>query len=318
AGDARGAGDSGRVHRVERGRRQRHREGPLPALRRVREAAGRPAGVRRGLRQGAVRAEPRVPRAPREGRGDSAPGGDAADAGRDAALHAGARAHELPAEVPAHHRHRAARAIALLRAVVSGAATPGPDKPIPAVLKYAEWVDQRPKLAALLLVLLSMPALYLSVIFFADVRAGLTELLPPDAPSAKALAVLHDKLGGFAHMVVVAESDNADANRRFIVELGDRLEKRHVPEIRVLQKDTKVETEWARNRALLLMPQEKFDEAIGKAEEAIAKAKRKANPMLVDLEDDDEQKEDPKAAFEGFREKLKDEIAKADQFPNGL
>jgi predicted RND superfamily exporter protein len=201
-----------------------------------------------------------------------------------------------------------------------GSDNPGSEKPIPAVLKYAEWVDRRPKLAALVLVLASMPALYLSVIFFANVRAGLTELLPPDAPSAKALAVLHDKLGGFSHMVVVAESDNADANRRFIVELGDRLEKRHVPEIRVLQKDTKVETEWGRNRALLLMPQAKFDEAIGKAEEAIAKAKRKANPMLVDLEDDEEegQKDDPKASFEGFRDKLKDEIAKADQFPNGL
>ena len=55
-----------------------------------------------------------------------------------------------------------------------------------------------------------------------------------------------------------------------------------------MQTDCKEETEWARNRALLLMPNDKFEEAMGAAEKAVKKEKQKANPLYVNLEDEDE------------------------------
>jgi predicted RND superfamily exporter protein len=204
---------------------------------------------------------------------------------------------------------------------VSAAHASSPDdKPNPLMLKAAEWVDKNAKLAAFLLVLVSMPPLYLTVRFFSEVKAGLTELLPPDAPSAKALGILHDRLGGIGNMVILAEGPNPDENRRFIDELGQRLEARHLPDIRKLQYRCTEETEWARNRALLLMPQKQFDEAIGKAEDAIKEAKRKANPMYVNLEDEDEDKpqEDPNKQFAEMKAKVSDQLKAADRYPYGF
>ncbi len=144
-------------------------------------------------------------------------------------------------------------------------AAPDSEEPNARLLTAVEWVDKRPKLAALILMLVSLPPLALTVVFFSDVRAGLTELLPANAPASKALMTLHDRLGGFAREVVIVESPDGVTNRRFIGELGDRLKAAKIPEIKLLQADCKEETEWARNRALLLMPKAQFEDAIGQA-----------------------------------------------------
>jgi predicted RND superfamily exporter protein len=192
------------------------------------------------------------------------------------------------------------------------------DRPNPLMLRYAAWVDARPKLAALILVLVSMPALALTVLFFSDVRAGLTELLPPNAPAVEALTTLHERLGGVGRFMVVTEGDDPEVNRRFIAELGDRLEQRHLPEVKFLQKDCKVETEWAKNRALLLMPQAEFEKAMSAAEDGVKKAKRKANPLLVDLEEDDDSPEKQQQEFAKLDKELDETVKKNDRYPHGM
>lgn len=184
------------------------------------------------------------------------------------------------------------------------------DAPNAVMLRLVTWVFAHRALAAALLVLGSLPPLWLTVQFFSDVRAGLTELLPPEAPASKALVALHQRLGGVGRFVVIAESQEPDVNRRFIAELGERLERRAPPELKLLQKDCKAETEFGRNRALLLMPAETFEEAMTAAEKGIKKAKQKANPLYVSLDDDDSSEDAPVIS--------EAELAKYDTFPNGL
>jgi predicted RND superfamily exporter protein len=181
------------------------------------------------------------------------------------------------------------------------------------VLAYATWADAHAKAGAALLVLICLPALVLTALFFSDVRAGLTELLPPDAPASKALETLHERLGGVSRLAVIAESNDPKTNRRFITELGERLEARHLPEIRTLQANCRAEVEWAKNRAPLLMDKAKFDEAMDAAEKEIRQAKQKANPLFVSIEE-----EEPAPSQSELETKLDAELARNDRYPYGL
>ena len=82
--------------------------------------------------------------------------------------------------------------------------------------RMVESISAAPRRAALILLLSLVPAVFLTVQFFSNVQAGLTELLPKQAPSVQALTELHRLLGGKAHLVVIAQSDDVEANHRFI------------------------------------------------------------------------------------------------------
>ena len=182
------------------------------------------------------------------------------------------------------------------------------------MLKLFQWVDARPRLAAVLLLLVCAYPLVLTIEFFSDVRAGFTELLPPDAPAVRAIEAIQKRLGSQSRLVVIVESPDGEANRRFIRELGQRVEARKLPEAKTIQIGCHDECEWARDRVLLLLPNERFDAAVGQAEAAIAKAKRDANPLFVDLEDEEEQPVDEKT----LEAQLDKELKQNDRFPTGF
>ncbi|MBS1153349.1 MAG: superfamily protein [Myxococcaceae bacterium] len=180
------------------------------------------------------------------------------------------------------------------------------------LLRLLQWVDSRPKLAALLLALVCAYPLVLTAQFFSDVRAGFTELLPSDAPAVGAINSIQKRLGSQTRLVVIVESPDGEANRRFIRELGQRLEARKLPEAKLIQIGCHEECEWARKRIALLLPTDKFDEAIGEAEKAVNRAKLEANPLFLDLEDSS-----PPDAKE-LESRLEREIAANDRFPTGF
>jgi predicted exporter len=178
-----------------------------------------------------------------------------------------------------------------------------------AYLAYAEWIDLRPKLAFLLLALASLPALALTVAFFSDVRSGLEELLPSSAPSVRALDRIHSRLGGKSHLTVIAQSPDAEANRRFISELTDRMSARKIPEARSIQGGCAVERKWLLDHAPLLAPEQEFEALDEDLNDAIDRAISRENPFFVDV---DEPKDE--AAFFADIEKR---VHKDDRFPNG-
>jgi predicted RND superfamily exporter protein len=188
-------------------------------------------------------------------------------------------------------------------------------------LSFVRSVVARPRRAAILLATLCVPLLILSASFFADIRAGLEELLPKSAPSVKALQILHDRIGGQSTLTVIAHSDVPEDNRRFIKELTGRLEALHLPEIRSIQGSVDKERAWAKARAPLLVAKDRFDPLMDDVENAIKQGTTNALSLGLDDDDPSADSKDPKektAAFKDLEAKFDSELAKNDRFPNGM
>lgn len=182
------------------------------------------------------------------------------------------------------------------------------------LVRLLRWVDAQPKLAALMLAAVCAYPLVLTFQFFSDVRAGFTELLPPEAPAVVAIEAISKRLGSQSRLIVIVESPDADANRRFIRELGTRLDAKKLPEVKQIQIGCHEECEWARQHIALIMPADKFDEAVAMAEKAIDRAKLEANPLFVDLEDEEAAQPKP----DELEERLDRELRANDRFPTGF
>lgn len=144
-----------------------------------------------------------------------------------------------------------------------------------------------PGRAAALLTLVCLPALALSIAFFSHIEAGLQELLPPTAPSVRALTQLHEFVGGKSHLAIIAHSADRAANEQFISELTARLAARHLPEVQSIEADVKPERAWLLKRALLLMPRSDFDRLLARLDAAAQAEKQRLNPLRLDLGEDE-------------------------------
>ena len=194
--------------------------------------------------------------------------------------------------------------------------SPSPRNPLGrAYARYVAAVFAHPKLAALLLCLACVPGIVLDAQFFSNVRTGLEDLLPKSAPSVRAIDALHKRLGGRAHITVIAQSDDPLANRKFIDELGARLEASHPKEARTIQVRVDVERRWMMDHGALLMPQADFDRLIDKVTKAIHDAKAKAKSLDLGLDDDEPAAPNP--AWKDIDDEIHTATGKYDRFPNG-
>ncbi|MHB8417273.1 MAG: MMPL family transporter [Myxococcales bacterium] len=181
--------------------------------------------------------------------------------------------------------------------------------------RFVAAVFARPRSAALIITLALVPGAILDAQYFANVRTSLEDLLPKDAPSVRALDTLHAKLGGQAHLTVIAQSDDPQTNRRFIDELGARLKARAPPEARSIEVRVTAERQWLLDHGALLMPRGDFDRLAGELETAIHDAKVAANPFNLDLDDGAAAERDQ--AWKKLGEEAKATAARYDRFPGG-
>jgi hypothetical protein len=177
--------------------------------------------------------------------------------------------------------------------------------------RYVEAVSAHPRRWALGMGLACVPAFVLSALYFADVRAGLQELLPPSAPAVRAIEQIHARLGGRSHLIVIAQSDDREQNHRFIDELAARFEALRLPEVRTIQARITEERAWIERRAPLLLPRDRFDSLMDELDGAVHGARSKALSLGLDKE------EDAKDPFVGLQKRLDDEMRGRDRFPNG-
>ena len=180
--------------------------------------------------------------------------------------------------------------------------------------RFVDSVSRRPARALVLLLLACVPAVALTINFFAHVEAGLQELLPRDAPTVRALEHIHERLGSQSHLTIVVQSAAPETNRRFITTLAERLSARKIPEVRSIQADVKGERAWLKGRAPLLLPAPRFDEVMGQVEEAVRASKAAANPLFVSV---DEEREPPEQRWAAVRGRIERETASYDRFHEG-
>jgi predicted exporter len=181
--------------------------------------------------------------------------------------------------------------------------------------RYVAAACAKPGRSAALLTLACLPALALSIAFFSHIEAGLQELLPPTAPSVRALTELHALVGGKSHLAVIAYSPDRAANEDFISELTERLKARNLPEVRSIEGDVKAERAWLLRRALLLMPRSDFDRLLARFDAAAQSEKERLHPLRLDLGEDEAP---PPFDWTTVEREVDSELSKHDRYPSGF
>jgi predicted RND superfamily exporter protein len=180
---------------------------------------------------------------------------------------------------------------------------------------FVRSVSRSPGRAAVLLALFCLPALALTIRFFAHVEAGLQELLPRGSPTVRALDKIHQRLGSQAHLKIIVQSPEREANHRFLGAVAGRLAARRIPEVRSIQANVKAERSWLRRRAPLLLPAPRFDIIMDAVDDAVGASEREANPLFVSVDDE---REPPERRWRRVRQLIEQQTAGYDRFPNGF
>jgi predicted RND superfamily exporter protein len=122
---------------------------------------------------------------------------------------------------------------------------------------------------------------------YANLRSGFEELLPDTVPSVVAARTLAPKLHNVTHLSVVLTGEDGDALARLADDLAPRLRK--LPQGLVQSVDYRVDAQAAFLRRFggLYAPVEDLDAIQQRLDRRIAWEKRKANPMLDLLGDED-------------------------------
>jgi len=127
-----------------------------------------------------------------------------------------------------------------------------------------------------------------SVRLYANLRSGFEELLPDTAPSVVAARTLGPKLYSVSHLSVVLTGEDGDALARLADDLAARLRKLPPELVRTVDYRVDEQAAFLRRFGGLYLPVEDLDAIQGRLDRRIAWEKRKANPMLDLLGDDEE------------------------------
>lgn len=180
---------------------------------------------------------------------------------------------------------------------------------------FIQRIEAAPRRATGILTLLLLPALYLCVLYFVNVRAGMQDLLPDDSPPVRAVKELQARFGGGnAGLIILVRSPDKAQNQRFVRTLAGAIRDRKLAAVRAVQDTVETERNWARKNAPLLVPRERFERVIREANEAIDQAKSEANPMLVTLDEEDT----AEARLRRLRDEAERESKQLDRFPDGF
>lgn len=165
----------------------------------------------------------------------------------------------------------------------------------------AGWSHRRPWVALGLVLLLSLGAL--SQAARLQLNPDLTSLLPPSFESVRGLELLKRRFGGVGYAVLVAEDAPPQALIRFAKELAPKL--KALPEVEYV--DYQRTNDFFEDRALYFLSQDDLQTVIERVEDRAVWEKQRANPLLVDLEDN----EKPKLDFDDLINKYKAQYGQA-------
>lgn len=156
-----------------------------------------------------------------------------------------------------------------------------------------------------------VPMTYWSALLYGDVRADLRELLPENARSVETLRELERRFGGFSQLSIVVESPDKLANRRFSDDLVAKLQSS--PMIRSIRNKPGEEAEFFEKRWWFFLELPDLELVLERLEAAADEARKDANPLLVELDEEEPVKLD----FSDIEKKYADKLELAERFPDG-
>src|SRR5256886_2080029 len=175
---------------------------------------------------------------------------------------------------------------------------------------WAAFSLRRPVLVALLGTLALVASAPFAARLYGDLRTDLRELLPQGAPAAVALAELEKRIGGLSHLAIVVRTDDLKAGERFVDALAASL--KELPPSLVAQVHWRVDAEKEfldRHGALYADVKDLIA-----ARDAIRSQIAKANPLLVDLEENETR---PAVNLDEVVGRIKAAYARLDRYPDG-
>ncbi|MFC1585623.1 RND family transporter [Fibrobacterota bacterium] len=146
-------------------------------------------------------------------------------------------------------------------------------------------LHQRPRTVVFFSLVVTAIALYYA--YRLEVRFSLTDVLPDNFQSVKILKSVEEKFGGLGKLTIVIQSDFPSINKAAVEFLVKQLEKH--PEVNIL--DYRKESDFFNLHKLLYIDLKDLQEIEARIETGLWTAKKKYNPMLVDLLDDEEMEE---------------------------
>ncbi|MCC7385591.1 MAG: MMPL family transporter [Deltaproteobacteria bacterium] len=158
----------------------------------------------------------------------------------------------------------------------------------------------------------SIPMGYWSAQLFADLRADLKELLPENAKSVQTLRKLEARFGNFAELSILVKSSSAAANRRFTDDLVAKLAPS--PLFRSVRNRVGEEADFFYERRHLFVETEDLETIRERIEDAATEARTRANPLIVEL--DDEEDQPITVDFSDIEKKYSSKLESANHFPN--
>jgi predicted RND superfamily exporter protein len=140
----------------------------------------------------------------------------------------------------------------------------------------------RPRTVLLLALLATLGALF--PLKRLELRMTTTDMLPEDFESVKTWRQIGEKFGGLGHLALVVHSGDSTANLAAIAFLADHL--RNHPDVNFLEYRT--EADFYKAHKLLYISLKDLQEVDKRLETGFWLSKKKRNPLILDLLDDEE------------------------------
>lgn len=152
--------------------------------------------------------------------------------------------------------------------------------------RYAAWLDAHRIQILLVAVCVAVIGGWLAAKL--PLRADLANLLPPSARSVKDLEALKQRARAFGTVFVVVESKDPDLRRRTAQSLHQRLQRIDPQLVAHIDYDDAKAREYVWNHRFLFAELDDLTEARDAIQERIKHAKLDANPLFVDLDDEED------------------------------
>jgi uncharacterized protein len=151
--------------------------------------------------------------------------------------------------------------------------------------KLFHHLHARPRTVLALAILLTLGALF--PLKRLETRMSLSDLLPEDFASVKTWRQIGEKFGGLGHLAIVVHSQDSTANQAAISFLADHLDNH--PDVNFLEYRT--ESDFYKAHKLLYISLKDLQEVEKRVETGFYLSRKKRNPLILDLLDDDEKEE---------------------------
>ncbi|HKP96077.1 MAG TPA: MMPL family transporter [Fibrobacteria bacterium] len=148
--------------------------------------------------------------------------------------------------------------------------------------KLFHHLHSRPRIVLALAVILTLAALF--PLKRLETRMSFTDLLPEDFSSVRTWRQIGEKFGGLGHLAIVVHSEDSAANAAAIDFIADHL--RNHPDVNFLEYRT--EAEFYKAHKLLYISLKDLQEVDKRVETGFWLSKKKRNPLILDLLDEDE------------------------------